>query len=171
VGRALGVCVPGQPAQQIAQDGPVGRVERGQHRVLGPGQAAFEPSQRGPTGPGGHDPAGPAVVRIGLPFDEFGRDQVVQQVRHHGPVDPEVVGQCQLAARGVVDGGGQHLVAPGPTGQLRHGGIGRAHVGPEDRAQGPAQVVLHPRRHGPTLPRHAGWQMFGAEDNLSNRRF
>lgn len=102
---------------------------------------------------GGNHPADPPVRRILVTFDQPGRFEIVQEVGHHGSVDTEVSGQCELATDIRSGGGRQYLVAPWSSGKFGHGGVGRGHVGPEDHAQTPPEVISE-RCVAPEARRH-----------------
>ena len=137
-----GVRVRGELAQQRAERPPVRvGVQAGQHVPLGLPQLPVEVGELLTAGRGGHDAPGPAVGRVGPPLDEPGALEVVEQVRHHRAVDPEVLGQLQLAAYAAAGGGGEYLIAARPAGQPAERRVRRLHVAAEDHPERPAQVI------------------------------
>ena len=90
---------------------------------------------------GGDDAAGAPVGRVGAPFDQARRFEVIEEVGHDRAVDSEVLGQGELAADGAVRSCGEHLIAAGAAGQVRDGRVRGRDVSAEDRPEPPSQIV------------------------------
>ena len=91
---------------------------------------------------GERDAPRPPVGRVRRARDEPRLLQLVEEVGHHRAVDAQLPAERELAARLAGGGGREHLVAAGPTGQAADDVLGRAQVGPGDRAQRPAELGL-----------------------------
>jgi hypothetical protein len=89
---------------------------------------------------GGDDATGAPVGWIGAAFDQSGGFEVVEEVRHDGAVDSEMLRESELAADGAACGSGEHLVAARTAGQVSDSGVRGGDVGPENRAEPPAQI-------------------------------
>jgi hypothetical protein len=89
---------------------------------------------------GGHDTASAPVGGIRAALDQAGCFEVVEEIGHDRAVDPEVLGQGQLAANSAMSGRGEDLVAPRPAGEIGHGGMRGRDVGPEEHAQAPSEI-------------------------------
>ena len=96
--------------------------------------------QRG-TALGGHHSASAPVGGIRTALDEPGCLEVVEQVGHDRAIDAEMLGQGELATDVRSGGCRQHLVTPWPARQFGHRRVGGGHVGPEDHAQTPPEVI------------------------------
>ena len=65
----------------------------------------------------GDDPASPPIRWIGAPLNQGGRFEIIEEVGHHRPVDPEMLSECQLATDTALGGCRQHLIPRGPPGR------------------------------------------------------
>src|SRR5690348_2940308 len=117
-------------------------VKTGQRLVLGRAQPLAEPVEEGPAAGSGRDPPGPPVGRVRAPLDQAGLGQAVEQVGHDRAVHAQMLGQRELAAGFFPGGRREHLVAARTAGHVGEGRRYGLHVGPGQRAEGPAEVVL-----------------------------
>ena len=90
---------------------------------------------------GGDDVASSAISRIRTTLDQVFGFEIIEEVGHHGAVDPEMLGQGELAPHGALCGGREDLVAPRTAGEVGDRGVGCRDVGPKDRAQAPPEVI------------------------------
>ncbi len=104
------VRLDGEAREQGAEDRPLALLQAAEDFFLCQLQPPLQVAERLATLLGRRDQARPPVRRIRLPLDQTGLLQVVQQVRHHRSVDPELRGQIELPLR-LAHRGRQHLVA------------------------------------------------------------
>jgi hypothetical protein len=90
---------------------------------------------------GGDDSTGAPIGRVRTALYQAGCFEVIQEVGHDGAVDPEMLGQRQLATHRALSGRRKNLVAARAPGKTGHGLMGSTDVAPEDHAQPPSEVV------------------------------
>jgi hypothetical protein len=110
-------------------------AEPGENVVLGGAQPFVEAGEPLAAPWSGHDPTSAAVGGVGLAFYDLCRLEVVEEVGHDGPIDPEMLCQFQLTGDRTAAGGGEDLVAPWSTGQIGQDGLDRFEVRPEHHSE------------------------------------
>lgn len=130
----------GNAAQQGAEHRSLSRLKRPQDRLFSCGHAALQLGQHGQSRLRGNHHAGAAVCRVQLTLHEVGLDEIIHKVRHDGPVDAQVLGQCQLVGLFAAGHRNKDLVAAGAMRELPHGSRGGILVVAHQDAKGPTKV-------------------------------
>jgi hypothetical protein len=116
-------------------------VERREQMSLRRSEAVIKGREELSATLGGDDSPSSPVGRIGATLDQVRRFEVIEEVGHDRPVDPEVLGQGELATNCALSGGGKHLVAPGAARKVGHRVACGGRIRPKDNAQAPSEVA------------------------------
>jgi hypothetical protein len=109
-------------------------VERGEHVGLYRSEAVVEGREELGAELRGDDSPSSPVGRIGSALDQACRFEVIEEVGHDRSVDPEVLGQGELATNSALSGCEENLVAPWAAREVGHRGVCGRGIRPKDYA-------------------------------------